>query len=79
MTCGAIPNYAFFLPIVRGRRRLGVRLLLKALRFNSQTGLILIMISAFDGLSVVDVYGYDFESFCGAGIGLRQVVFDEGS
>mgnify|MGYP002803538767 FL=1 len=59
-----------------GRRSV---LLIKALCFNSQTGFILIMISAFNGLSVVDVYGYDFDAFCGSGNRLKQVVFDEGS
>ena len=53
---------------------------LKAFSFNSKIGLVLIMINAFNGLSVVDVYGYDFDALCGAGnLLLRQVVFDEGS
>ena len=62
-----------------GKKEVFAQLFLKAFYFNSKIGFILIMINAFNGLSVVDVYGHDFDAFCGAGNRLRQVVFDEGS
>ena len=79
MTCGATPDNCILSADRSGKKEVFAQLFLKAFYFNSKIGFILIMINAFNGLSVVDVYGHDFDAFCGAGNRLRQVVFDEGS
>jgi hypothetical protein len=79
MTCGATPDNCILSTDRSGKKEVFAQFFLKTFYSNSKIGFILIMINAFNGLSVVDVYGHDFDAFCGAGNRLRQVVFDEGS